>query len=88
MIKEKTTSNKNYSIYFRCSFWRANFELKDVNGNVVFTIIGPGCICDGPYSCCCENKFTVSDNWCLVKILTCCFVVIRSRWCNGNWSYS
>lgn len=47
------------SFFLRCSFWRAHYDLKDVNENVVLSIIGPGCLCDGPYSCCCENKFTV-----------------------------
>jgi len=26
---------------------------------VVLSVVGPFCICDGPYACCCENKFTV-----------------------------
>ena len=34
--------------------------MKDAGGNVVLSIVGPACICDGPYACCCENKFTVS----------------------------
>lgn len=42
-----------------CSCWRPCYELKDVQGNVILTIAGPLCICDGPYACCCENKFTV-----------------------------
>lgn len=45
---------------FRCSFWRMNFLLKDAANNPVLSIIGPGCICDGPYAACCENKFTVT----------------------------
>jgi len=36
-----------------------NYVLKDATGNPVLSIVGPGCICDGPYACCCENKFTV-----------------------------
>jgi len=36
-----------------------NYVLKDATENSVLSIIGPGCICDGPYACCCENKFTV-----------------------------
>ncbi len=47
-----------------------NYLLKDVNGTVVLRIIGPGCVCDGPYACCCENKFTVSNQWSSIEILT------------------
>jgi hypothetical protein len=36
-----------------------NYVLKDATENPVLNIVGPGCICDGPYACCCENKFTV-----------------------------
>ncbi|CAF1028674.1 unnamed protein product [Rotaria sordida] len=42
-----------------CSCWRMKYVLKDITGNPILTIIGPGCICDGPYACCCENKFTL-----------------------------
>jgi hypothetical protein len=37
-----------------------HYILKDATENTTLTILGPTCICDGPYSCCCENKFTVS----------------------------
>jgi hypothetical protein len=40
-----------------------NYVLKDATENSVLKIIGPGCICDGPYTCCCENKFTVKKNF-------------------------
>jgi len=40
-----------------------NYVLKDATGNPVLNIIGPGCICDGPYACCCENKFTVKKKY-------------------------
>jgi hypothetical protein len=46
-------------ILFSCSCWRMNYVLKDATENPVLNIVGPGCICDGPYACCCENKFTV-----------------------------
>lgn len=39
-----------------------NYTLKDANSNPILNIVGPGCICDGPYACCCENKFTVRRN--------------------------
>jgi hypothetical protein len=45
---------------FRCSCWRMNYVRKDESGNLVLNIVGPGCICDGPY-CCGENKFTVRN---------------------------
>jgi hypothetical protein len=62
LLKSRNQYSKIISremLFFRCSFWRLHYDLKDANGNVVLSIIGPGCICDGPYSCCCENKFTV-----------------------------
>ncbi|CAF1561244.1 unnamed protein product [Didymodactylos carnosus] len=42
-----------------CSFWRPHFELKDMSNNKILSIVGPCCVCDGPYCCCCENKFTL-----------------------------
>ncbi|UJR22051.1 hypothetical protein I4U23_025119 [Adineta vaga] len=45
-----------------CSCWRMNYVLKDAAGSPVLHIVGPGCICDGPYACCCENKFTLYGN--------------------------
>ncbi|CAF3434210.1 unnamed protein product [Rotaria sp. Silwood1] len=42
-----------------CSFHRVHYALKDANDNVVLKIVGPGCMCDGPLACCCENKFTL-----------------------------
>ncbi|CAF1341752.1 unnamed protein product [Didymodactylos carnosus] len=44
---------------FSCSFWRPHFELKDMSNNKILSIVGPCCVCDGPYCCCCENKFTL-----------------------------
>ncbi|CAF1153711.1 unnamed protein product [Rotaria sordida] len=41
------------------SSWRMNYVIKDAREQPILTIIGPCCICDGPYSCCCENKFTL-----------------------------
>lgn len=46
-----------------------HYDLKDATGNVVLKIVGPGCMCDGPYACCCENKFTVRDDLQFVDIL-------------------
>ncbi|CAF1145091.1 unnamed protein product [Didymodactylos carnosus] len=43
----------------KCSFCRPHFDLKDATGNKILSIIGPYCVCDGPYCCCCENKFTL-----------------------------
>lgn len=45
----------------RCSFYRPHYVIKDDSGNSVLKIVGPGCICDGPYPCCCENKFMVRN---------------------------
>ncbi|CAF1100799.1 unnamed protein product [Rotaria sordida] len=42
-----------------CSFLRATYVLKNESGIPVLNIVGPACICDGPYACCCENKFTI-----------------------------
>ncbi|CAF1050431.1 unnamed protein product [Rotaria sp. Silwood1] len=42
-----------------CSCWRMKYILKDITENPILSIIGPGCICDGPYAACCENKFTL-----------------------------
>ncbi|CAF1218435.1 unnamed protein product [Adineta steineri] len=47
------------SVAQECSGWRMNYAIKDMNGQEVFKIVGPGCVCDGPYACCCENKFTL-----------------------------
>ncbi|CAF4976942.1 unnamed protein product [Rotaria sp. Silwood1] len=41
------------------SSWRMNYVIKDAHEQPILNIIGPCCICDGPYSCCCENKFTL-----------------------------
>jgi len=43
--------------------------LKDATENPIMNIVGPACICDGPYACCCENKFTVKNR----SINFCCF---------------
>lgn len=37
-----------------------HYVLKDARDQTVLTILGPNCICDGPLSCCCANKFAVS----------------------------
>ncbi len=37
-----------------------HYILKDATENTALNILGPTCIFDGPCSCCCENKFTVS----------------------------
>ncbi|CAF3982742.1 unnamed protein product, partial [Adineta steineri] len=42
-----------------CSCWRMHYILKDASQTPILKIVGPGCICDGPYTCCCENKFTL-----------------------------
>ncbi|CAF0818693.1 unnamed protein product [Adineta ricciae] len=47
------------SVTQECSCWRIHYTLKDERDNPVLKIVGPGCMCDGPYACCCENKFTI-----------------------------
>ncbi|CAF1503609.1 unnamed protein product, partial [Rotaria sordida] len=42
-----------------CSCWRATYVLKNESGTPVLNIVGATCICDGPYACCCGNKFTI-----------------------------
>ncbi|CAF1483926.1 unnamed protein product, partial [Rotaria sordida] len=42
-----------------CSCWRATYVLKNESGTPALNIVGPTCIWDGPYACCCENKFTI-----------------------------
>ena len=51
---------RSYSFLFRGSCWRMHYVLKDVEEANIMTIVGPKCIGDGPLSCCCENKSTVS----------------------------
>ena len=86
-------AHKFLSLLFRGSCWRMHYLLKDVDESNVLTILGPGCICDGPWSCCCENKFTVRI-CCLSKRHSCEIVVlrfledIRHGWINRNWRYS
>ena len=47
--------------FVRGSIWRACYELKDQHESTTLTIVGPRCICNGS---CCENKFTVSIQFC------------------------
>ncbi|CAF1055212.1 unnamed protein product [Rotaria sordida] len=35
------------------------YTLKDVNNQSILTIIGPCCIVNGPYSCGCQNTYTI-----------------------------
>lgn len=37
-----------------------NYVLKDANDAPMLYIMGPCCMCNGNYSCGCENKYTVS----------------------------
>ncbi|CAF3756680.1 unnamed protein product [Rotaria sordida] len=41
------------------SFWRGHLSLTDAGGNEHLRVIGPCCICQGVFCCCCENKFTI-----------------------------
>ncbi|CAF0938965.1 unnamed protein product [Rotaria sordida] len=41
------------------SAYARNYVIKDVNDRSMLTIMGPGCICNGSYSCGCENKYTL-----------------------------
>ncbi len=50
-------------IFSRGSCCQYTYEIKDANDTVIFTLIGPVLICDGPLTCCCENKFTVSNSF-------------------------
>ncbi|CAF1998708.1 unnamed protein product [Rotaria magnacalcarata] len=50
------------SVAQQCSFSRVLYALKDATDNVVLKIVGPGCLCDGPYTCCCEDKFILLGN--------------------------
>ena len=43
----------------RCTISRPQYAVKDLSENVAMVIRAPFCICDGPYACCCDNKFTV-----------------------------
>lgn len=47
------------SVVQECSFGRPNYSLRDDKDNQVMFLVAPHCICDGPYSCCCDNKFTL-----------------------------
>ncbi|CAF2520430.1 unnamed protein product [Rotaria sp. Silwood2] len=38
---------------------RPIFAIKDDNDNHILTVRGPLVRCDGPFSCCCETKFTL-----------------------------
>ncbi|CAF2077277.1 unnamed protein product [Rotaria magnacalcarata] len=41
------------------SCWRMHYVLKDIEERTTLTIVGPRCICDGAWCCCCKNKFTL-----------------------------
>ncbi|CAF3546592.1 unnamed protein product [Rotaria sp. Silwood1] len=41
------------------SFSGMHYVIKDVNNTSMLTIMGPCCICNGAYSCGCENKYTL-----------------------------
>ncbi|UJR16831.1 hypothetical protein I4U23_003730 [Adineta vaga] len=38
---------------------RYTYEINDANDTLIFTLVGPAIIFDGPLTCCCENKFTL-----------------------------
>lgn len=42
-----------------CTISRPQYGVKDASDNLVMVVRAPFCICDGPYACCCENKFTI-----------------------------
>lgn len=44
----------------RASRCRMRYSLRDANHQHTLGIIGPRCICDGEYSCCCDNEFAVN----------------------------
>jgi hypothetical protein len=46
---------------FSGSCCRYTYEIKDVNETPIFTLVGPILVCDGPLTCCCENKFQVNS---------------------------
>ena len=44
----------------RASRCRMRYTMRDANRNSTMIIVGPRCICDGDFSCCCDNEFAVS----------------------------
>lgn len=47
-----------FSIDYRCSFFKPNFEIMDENMNPVLKVIGPRCIIR---TCPCDNKFQITQ---------------------------
>jgi len=45
-------------LLYRQSCWKPNFELYDANGQKIFHIVGPCCICHGIY-CTCDFPFEI-----------------------------
>ena len=41
------------------SCWRMHYDIKDGNGQNSMTILGPCCMFDGPYTCCCETSVKI-----------------------------
>ena len=63
------------------------YTINDANNHSILTIDGPCCICNGIYSCGCENKYSVS---CIIRIINefiDLLVVNRYGPDHGNWSY-
>ena len=48
-----------FVLLFRNSRFRTHMSLKDASETECLHIIGPYCICQGIFCCCCENKFKV-----------------------------
>ncbi|CAF3273020.1 unnamed protein product [Rotaria sp. Silwood2] len=47
---------------------RMRYTLRDANRTNTLGIIGPRCICDGDFSCCCESEFAIYGTDDLTKI--------------------
>ncbi|CAF3268925.1 unnamed protein product [Rotaria sp. Silwood2] len=43
----------------RQTLWRGHLSMRDAGGKEHLRVIGPCCICQGVFCCCCENKFTI-----------------------------
>ncbi|CAF1355448.1 unnamed protein product [Rotaria magnacalcarata] len=59
MIIESPPGTVIGSVNHEESRCRMRYTLRDANRTNMMGIIGPRCICDGPYSCCCESEFAI-----------------------------
>jgi hypothetical protein len=48
--------------FFRRGTGDRNYVIKDATNEPVLTLVGPSCVCDGIYSCGCENRYVVSND--------------------------